>query len=97
MSSSQKVWLIGLGAFSPAIAFLGILVGVPIVATVAKVAFAATWLWMLIDIVRQKRWDSSKKVGWFAAVFLIGVLAAPIYWWVEVRGAQKWSALSRGV
>lgn len=90
MKEKQKVMMLGAGAFSPILWVAAEAFGVAILAKICSAAFLFTWIYMLVDVLRQRRWDSSKKLVWFAAIFLFGFITVPAYWWIEMRSKQKW-------
>lgn len=90
VDEKKKILALGIGSFSPLVWLLAKITGIGLLANVAAAFYLFTWIYILVDIVRQRRWDGSKKVAWFAGVFLFGVVTVPAYWWIEIRGKQKW-------
>jgi hypothetical protein len=65
---------------------LGAIVGaymlVMVVAFILAVAATIFWIWMLVDVLASRR-ETNEKILWFLVIFLLHIIGALIYFFVE--------------
>ena len=85
MNDKNIAIITGFGSFSAILAIiLQIVMHAGIAISALEVAFTLTWIYMIVNVFSQRRWDGTRKFWWIAGMLLLAPLIVPYYWWSEV-------------